>query len=153
MINLLNRFLIKGDSGYGQQPWLNVPLTTVNSEQGERYNKTHKKIRSTVERCIGILKSRFRCLCRQRLLMYNPARAGTIINACAVLHNLLLEAKYPDPTEDEIQQNILDENLDVHGNYIIINNDIDEREDHQMTTNAIRTAGIACRSRLIREHF
>lgn len=36
--------------------------------------------------------------------MYSPATAGRIINACAILHNILLDANYPMPTEAEIAE-------------------------------------------------
>lgn len=48
-------------------------------------------MRSVVERCIGLLKSRFRCLQRYRALHYEPERAANIVAACAVLHNLCLD--------------------------------------------------------------
>ncbi|KAH7959253.1 hypothetical protein HPB49_009681 [Dermacentor silvarum] len=44
-----------------------------------------------VERCIGLLKSRFRCHQRYRALHYEPDRAANIVAACAVLHNLCLD--------------------------------------------------------------
>ena len=45
-----------------------VPLLDGDCEliaQEKRYNEAHKKCRCTVERAIGFLKSRFRCLCRK----------------------------------------------------------------------------------------
>ncbi|KAH7974042.1 hypothetical protein HPB49_008826 [Dermacentor silvarum] len=56
-----------------------------------RYNTAHASMRSVVERCIGLLKSRFRCLQRHRALHYEPDRAANIVAACAVLRNLCLD--------------------------------------------------------------
>lgn len=92
-----------GDSGYGQQPWLFTPIRNTHNEREERYNAAHQKARHPIERCIGVLKSRFRCLCKQRVLMYSPVKSGKIIIACAVLHNIMIEHNYPLPDflEDE----------------------------------------------------
>lgn len=95
-------YKISGDSGYGQQPWLFVPLAETANAAENDYNSSHRKARSLVERCVGVLKSRFRCLSRQRMLMYTPATAGSIITACAVLHNIMITERYPLPLEAEI---------------------------------------------------
>lgn len=55
--------------------------------------------RCAVERCIGLLKARFRCLLRHRVLEYAPEKAGRIVNACAILHNMCVKARVPDPPE------------------------------------------------------
>ncbi|XP_049269947.1 putative nuclease HARBI1 [Rhipicephalus sanguineus] len=86
-----------GDSGYTSESWLLTPVPgrpasgTPESDQ----NKAHTAMRNVVERCIGVLKSRFRCLHRYRALLYNPDRAATIIAACAALHNIALAAREP----------------------------------------------------------
>ncbi|XP_072142672.1 putative nuclease HARBI1 [Dermacentor andersoni] len=82
-----------GDSGYPLEPWLLTPVTghpPIHTAEG-RYNTAHASMRSVVERCIGPLKSRFRCLQRYRALHYEPDRAANIVAACAVLHNLCLD--------------------------------------------------------------
>ena len=99
-------YWISGDSGYGQQPWLFTPIPRANNAAEEAYNRAHQRARHLVERCIGVLKSRFRCLCRQRVLMYSPAVSGNIIISCAVLHNILIEEKYPLPEETDIAEEI-----------------------------------------------
>lgn len=38
--------------------------------------------------------------------MYSPQKAGLIINACAVLHNILILKGVPLPSEDEIMSEI-----------------------------------------------
>lgn len=50
----------------------------------------HVHTRVCVELCIGLLKARWRCLLRHRVLHYEPTKCAKIINACAVLHNLCL---------------------------------------------------------------
>ncbi|XP_029839133.2 uncharacterized protein LOC115322887 [Ixodes scapularis] len=47
-----------------------------------------------------LLKSRFRCLQRHRALFYHPTTATVIISACAVLHNICLSSKAPEPEPD-----------------------------------------------------
>ncbi|KAG8234992.1 hypothetical protein J437_LFUL013872 [Ladona fulva] len=50
-----------------------------------RYTLFHVRARSTVERCIGLLKGRFRCLLKHRVLEYAPLKCGGIVHACIVL--------------------------------------------------------------------
>ncbi|XP_018370949.1 PREDICTED: putative nuclease HARBI1 [Trachymyrmex cornetzi] len=91
-----------GDSGYPLEPWLLTPFSeTQPGTQEEYFNECHSNVRSRVERCIGVLKKRFRCLLRYRTLEYMPEKAGEIINACAVLHNMCIRANLPDPPEPE----------------------------------------------------
>lgn len=70
-----------------------------------RYNRLHKRTRSTIERTFGSLKGRWRCLFSARALHYCPETAGKIIIACCVLHNLCIRAGIagPELTEDELQ--------------------------------------------------
>jgi len=53
------------------------------------------KARNVVERFFGVLKSMWRCLSYQRVLMYSPGMAGKIVNACATLHNIRLHCNLP----------------------------------------------------------
>lgn len=88
-----------GDSGYPLEPWLMTPVPgrpAVSTPAG-RYNAAHASMRSVVERCIGLLKSRFRCVQKHRVLYHHPRIAGTIVAACAVLHNICLSAGDSDP--------------------------------------------------------
>ena len=49
-----------GDSGYAQSPWMMTPIAKAVSAEDETYNVAHRKARNCVERCIGVLKGRFR---------------------------------------------------------------------------------------------
>ncbi|KAH7974995.1 hypothetical protein HPB49_022576 [Dermacentor silvarum] len=75
------------------EPWLmtHVPgHSALNAPKG-RFKSAHASTRSAVESCMGVPKERFRCLQRQRALHYGPRKAGTIVAACAALHNLCLD--------------------------------------------------------------
>lgn len=78
--------------------------------------------------------------------MYSTERAANIIVACAVLHNLMIRAKYPEPPEKEIAWNIEWERRNVD---MVVEGD----GDIALTVNNIRTLGVAARARLIREFF
>ncbi|KAJ8381024.1 hypothetical protein SKAU_G00018020 [Synaphobranchus kaupii] len=56
-----------------------------------RYNLAHGRTRSVVERTIGLLKGRWRCLdASGEKLLYKPEKVTRIILACGVLHNIAL---------------------------------------------------------------
>lgn len=61
------------------------------------YTQLHAQCRNVIERCIGVLKARWRCLLVDRTLHYDPVKAGRIINACVVLHNYLTQLRAPVP--------------------------------------------------------
>ncbi len=87
-----------GDSGYPLRPWLMTPILHPASEAHERYNRAQRKTRGVVERCIGVLKSRFRCIDHSGgVLLYTPERACRIIAAVCVLHNICQMHRVPLP--------------------------------------------------------
>ncbi|CAG4940186.1 unnamed protein product [Parnassius apollo] len=93
---------MKGDSGYPLEPLLLTPI--LNAEENtpqSRYTNTHIRSRNNIERCFGVLKSRFRCLLRK--MEYEPTKVGCIVNACAVLHNVCITAglSIPDIVDEE----------------------------------------------------
>lgn len=74
-----------------------------------RYNEALCKARNCVERTFGVLKSTWRCLSRQRVLMYEPGFAGRIVNACTVLHNLSrIPIEIIENEEEETRQELGD---------------------------------------------
>lgn len=131
-------FWLLGDSGYALQPWLMTPILTATSEAENRYNATHKQTRALVERCIGILKSRFRCLAKERVLFYCPAKAGIIINACIVLHNALIKARVP-----------FLEDVESENGYEV---DLDDDDLHP-ASNPLLQEGRRIRSRIVGQAF
>jgi len=54
-------FVYVGDSGYALRPWLLTPFLDPRPDSPEaNYNDSDCKARSTIERCNGVLKMRFR---------------------------------------------------------------------------------------------
>lgn len=103
------------DHGYPLQPWLLKPYDSPNTPAQTLYNKIHRKLRSLVERAIGLLKARFRCLLGENKLRYDALMSGYIIYSCSVLHNFLIENNYPVDDLDPIFQDEdgdFDEDLD-----------------------------------------
>ncbi|KAH7948838.1 hypothetical protein HPB49_002702 [Dermacentor silvarum] len=75
-----------GDSGYPLEPWLLTPVPghpPTQTAEGE-YSTAHAAMRSVVERCTRLLKSRFRCLQRYRSLLYEAERAEHCRCMCCV---------------------------------------------------------------------
>ncbi|KAH7980463.1 hypothetical protein HPB49_016342 [Dermacentor silvarum] len=97
-----------GDSAYPLQPWLVTPVpgSHISGSPAAAFNAAHSSLRSLVERCIGVLKMRFRCLQRHRALYYGPVFTSKIIAACAVLHNLCIRAGLPEPDDTSGIDNI-----------------------------------------------
>ncbi|KAJ6639349.1 putative nuclease HARBI1, partial [Pseudolycoriella hygida] len=83
-----------GDTGYPLQPWLLKPYDTPTTAAQKQFNANLRRLRSLVERAIGLLKARFRCLLNKRKLRYSPLTSGHIIYSCSVLHNFLIENGY-----------------------------------------------------------
>ncbi|RVE51570.1 hypothetical protein evm_003702 [Chilo suppressalis] len=59
----------------------------------DHYTNSHVQTRNVIERCFGVLKTRFRCLLAHRTMHYTPEKAGKIVNACVVLHNLICDSR------------------------------------------------------------
>nr|XP_042912250.1 uncharacterized protein LOC122272520 [Parasteatoda tepidariorum] len=85
-----------GGSGYPLESWLMVPIL---DPLEANYNKSHKKTRNPVERCLGVLKAR--CIHEERLLRYRRPVAADIIYACITLQHICRYHKLPDPSIPE----------------------------------------------------
>ncbi|XP_060809927.1 putative nuclease HARBI1 [Amyelois transitella] len=89
LINAGESVTLLGDSGYAQREYMMTPIMDAAAgSPEEHYTKMHVTARNTVERTIGALKNRWRCLLGHRVLHYHPDVAAKIINACCVLHNM-----------------------------------------------------------------
>lgn len=107
-----NTWLI-GDAGYPLQPWLLTPITDAPPRSPEgRYTACHVRTRNTIERCFGVLKQRFRCLLKHRVLHYSHGMTAKIIYVCAILHNMCVERNIELDGEEETED---DENSDEDG--------------------------------------
>lgn len=54
------------------------------------FNDLIVSTRTLVERMIGVLKTRFRCIMGERQLRYHQTKVSKIIHTCATLHNFLI---------------------------------------------------------------
>ncbi|XP_065366236.1 putative nuclease HARBI1 [Calliphora vicina] len=97
---------ILGDAGYPLEPFLITPFRSAAEGTPEsRFNHIHSQTRNVVERTIGVLKNRFRCILGARQLHYSPKVAAKITNVCAALHNICIYYKMDLP-EINIENNI-----------------------------------------------
>ncbi|XP_026820365.1 putative nuclease HARBI1 [Rhopalosiphum maidis] len=73
--------------------------------------------RCIIERCNGVLKMRFRCLLKDRILHYKPEKVSSLINACVVLYNMCIANNVPMTYEYDIEEH---ENLGMLGDQEIL---------------------------------
>ncbi|XP_055920582.1 putative nuclease HARBI1 [Eupeodes corollae] len=88
------------DAGYPLELWLMTPYRSAEAESAKsNYNTRHSKTRNAVERTIGVLKNRFRCILGARQLHYSPSKAAQIINVVCALHNICITYRVEDYTK------------------------------------------------------
>lgn len=93
---------ILGDAGYPSEPWLITPHRSPDVGSAEsNFNTRHTSARNIIERTIGIVKNRFRCILAARQLHYAPLKSSKIINVCCALHNICLTYR-----EDYLNDNV-----------------------------------------------
>ncbi|XP_034245508.1 putative nuclease HARBI1 [Thrips palmi] len=93
-----------GDSGYALEPWMIVPFEQPQEDTPEgRFNKVHSRDRNVVERCIGNIKERFRCIHDERVAHYDYIKASKFVNAVVVLHNICVLANLPGYIDENEQ--------------------------------------------------
>ncbi|XP_036345203.1 putative nuclease HARBI1 isoform X2 [Rhagoletis pomonella] len=91
-----------GDAGYALQPYLLTPYRDPHvGTVHHTFNQKHSSARNVVERTIGVLKSRFRCLAR--CLQYQPQKVVQITNVCCALHNVCKHYKVQELIEFDIE--------------------------------------------------
>lgn len=107
------------------------------------YNECQKLTRSIIERVNGVLKMRFRCLLKHRVLYYKPETASKIINTCCALHNMCIENDL-DNVAPEANDDLLD-------GMLIHDEESDEANVNQ--PNPFLLAGRRVQENLVRRHF
>lgn len=94
-------FILIGDSGYANTWYLATPFTVNNNGirdlQRVAYNRSIISTRNVVERSYGVIKRRFPVLAYGTRVKISTAQR--IIVACAVLHNIAIDANEPMPTQ------------------------------------------------------
>ncbi|XP_070387760.1 putative nuclease HARBI1 [Dermacentor albipictus] len=111
--------IVLGDSGYPLEPLILTPVPGIQATDTPegRYKRAHTSMRNVVGRCIGLLKSRFRCLQRYPTLLHSPEKAAVLVATCAALHNIALEAGEPcvvDDDDDKDDDDVLQVLLQPH---------------------------------------
>uniref|UniRef100_UPI00398EF1BE putative nuclease HARBI1 n=1 Tax=Pristiophorus japonicus TaxID=55135 RepID=UPI00398EF1BE len=81
-----------GDKRYGLSSWLMTHLHNPVTEAQKQYNESHIVTHNIVEKTIGVLKKRFRCLDHSGgSLQYHPDQVVEFIVVCCMLHNLVIK--------------------------------------------------------------
>lgn len=89
------------DSAYPASRFVFTPVLNPQNRAEELYNRAHRKARNVIERAFGNWKRRFSCL--RGGLVNNFQTVSHIIVACAVLHNITIEANDAMPEDDGIE--------------------------------------------------
>ena len=86
------------------------------------FNKHHKKCCCSIERAIGVLKSRFRCICRQSdgAIPFDNEVLCTVIMSCIVLHNYCRVRNMDWPLAADIAEDIRKERSSTGSGSLLI---------------------------------
>ncbi|KAF7988904.1 hypothetical protein HCN44_007214 [Aphidius gifuensis] len=136
------------DSGYPLREWLMTPFPDPQPDTLEMaFNRPFCRARCMIERVNGILKMRYRCLLKHRVLHYSRTVAAQIVNTCCVLHNMSIE--------DGFQVREVDEEVWRNNDEFGIHNDENEDEIDValVCVNPELAAGRRLRQRIARQIF
>lgn len=100
------------------------------------FNGKHSQGRNIVERTIGVLKNRFRCLLGARALHYEPKKATQIINVCAALHNICIF--YNAQFSDEEMSSYRDSGEEAQDNAAFENGSVGSEEARTIRNNILQ---------------
>lgn len=89
------RYLLVGDSGYAASNYMAIPFLEVDSVAKNLYNESQIHTRNVVERSYGVWKRRFPILSMGMRIKLE--RVEAVIVACAVLHNIAIDANDVEP--------------------------------------------------------
>ncbi|KAF9811668.1 hypothetical protein SFRURICE_011031 [Spodoptera frugiperda] len=123
-VNNYIQSLHRSDSAYPQRPWMMTPYADSSNPIAEIYNKKHSATRVVIENTFGRLKNRWRCVCKDRVLHYKPAKCAQIIIACCILHNIATDFNIPDPEDSEGDIALTDTSVNDPVHEHEINNDL-----------------------------
>ncbi|KAJ8879484.1 hypothetical protein PR048_020092 [Dryococelus australis] len=129
------------DSEFPLQPWLMTPFEGdfPPDSPEDRYNRRHASTRNVIERCNGILKSRWRRLLKHRVLHYMPDKASEIIKSCCVHCNMCINNNIPLPDDADVPDDEL--GMDVLN------------IGHRENMNRVLPAGRRIRNQIVRNYF
>lgn len=88
-------FILLGDSGYSNTRYLTTPILNCLTPVHQLYNESHIGTRNVIERTFGVIKRRFPVLSFGMRVKLETVKL--IIIACAVLHNIAVDAKEQVP--------------------------------------------------------
>lgn len=113
-----------------------IPQGAAELTNAERlYNRRLRATRQLVERVIGVLKMRFRCIIGERVLKYHQDKASLIVYACCTLHNYLIFNRFD--IMHEIDANVLQEIIQNQRLYNVDNRNENNRRGTQRRANVI----------------
>ncbi|XP_015119302.1 putative nuclease HARBI1 [Diachasma alloeum] len=112
-------FLLR-DAGYPFSPYILTPIVDAAEGTPEyRYTRRHTHTRCAIERVFGMLKGRFRCLHKDRVLLYEPEKVVNFFKSYAILHNIMIDNGLQLDDEDFYESEDDDEEQpgddEVHG--------------------------------------
>lgn len=114
--NEFGNAILLGDSGYGLKKYLITPVANPRSNAEQLFNEAQIRTRNPIERLFGVVKRRFPILSLGIRVSLDTAKK--IIVVCAILHNLAIDMKEPDPVTDP----------DIHINNEAMPEDINVRD-------------------------